>query len=403
MITLIQTPVPELNDDRLDPPIGLLSIATVLKNRGYSPQIVDLSGLNEDAWDFPESGFYGFSTYTASYHRTIKIKNLLRKKYPAATMIAGGPHATALPDEVIKEFDYVVVGEGEIVVPRILEYPDLVKPGIIQGEPIADLNKLPFLDYDMVDIESYNREFSDSLAFQIFTSRGCPFKCAFCSVEAWEHGRNVRFRTVKNVLAEMEALYKKYGKISFRFKDDLFSIRTGWLQEYAETTPGYPYSCNVRGNCPDSSIALLGNSGCEWICIGAESGSDEILSRMQKNLKASKTLETVHRAHDAGLKVLGWFIVGFPGERWETVYETVRLIEEAQFDKVVVYPLIPYPGTDVWKNADKYGIKIIDHDFSHYFYIHGNYESGYVYETKELSVELIKEMRDWVLSEIGDR
>ncbi len=122
---------------------------------------------------------------------------------------------------------------------------------------------------------------------------------------------------------------------------------------------------------------------------------------LNKNLKAAATLETVRLAHDAGLKVLGWFIVGFPGETWETLEETVKFINEAHFDKVVVYPLIPYPGTDVWNNAEKYGIKILDKDFSHYFYIQGNYEAGFVYETDELTPSLIKEMREWVIAQTG--
>jgi len=399
MIALIHTPVPELNDDRLDPPVGLLSIATVLRERGDSVRIVDLSGLPEGDWRFPDAKFYGFSTYTANYHRTVEIKNRLRGIFPRAAMIAGGPHATALPDEVIKDFDYVVVGEGEMVVPQILK--GQVGRGIIQGEPVQDLDKLPFLDYGMVDIETYDREFSGKFAFPIFTSRGCPFRCAFCSVGAWEHGHSVRLRSVDSVIEEMNGLAAMYGDVSFRFKDDLFSIRTDWLREYARKSPGYSYSCNVRGNCPSETIPLLTQSGCEWICIGAESGSDKMLSNMNKSLRSSATMETVHRAHDAGMKVLGWFIVGFPGEDWETVEETAQFINRAEFDKVVVYPLIPYPGTDVWNNREKYGLKIVDDDFSHYFYIHGNYEAGFVYETKHLTPSLIKEMRAWLISHTG--
>lgn len=400
-VCLIQSPVPELLDDRLDPPVGLLYMATLLNRYGEEALVVDLSGIPQEQWEqnIPDADFYGFSTYTASYHRTLRLLDRVRRVNPNAGTIAGGPHATARPAEAIGSFDHVVVGDGARAIVGIVS--GALGGGIIAGDPVVYLDELPYPDYGLVDIASYNREFEGKFAFPIFSSRGCPFRCAFCSASVTSCGSMVRRRTPENVVGEIESLRDEYGDVAFRFKDDLFGTSLPWLGSLAPILPDIEYSCNIRGNCRPEVLDVLRATGCKWVCVGAESGDNSILRAMNKGLVAEQTERTVREAKNRGMKVLGWFIVGFPGETWDSVKRTVELIERANFDKVVVYPLIPYPGTAVGDNPDAYGIRIVDRHYSHYFYIEGDYEAGFVYETDDLSPGLIREMRQYVIENLA--
>ena len=394
-ICLIQTPVPDLQDDRLDPPVGLL----YLVGDNDDTSIVDLSGMNSDSWreNIPEADIYGFSTYTANYYRTLVAKDVALQINPSAKTAAGGPHASALPREVIGDFDYVVVGEGEITFREIVTGE--LGEGIHVGKSTNDLDSIPFPNYSLVDFSSYSRRFQDKRSFPIFTSRGCPYRCAFCSTGHIA----IRRRSVENVLKEityLQAQYTDREDISFRFKDDLFAVDPSWLKDFAKRCPDIEYSCNIRSDCKPEAIRYLAESGCKWACLGLESGSDKILRMMQKGTTVDKARKTIGLLKSYGISVLGWFIVGFPGETWNTINETLDFIHEIELDKVVVYPLIPYPGTDLWNNRAKYGLRITDEDFSHYFYIHGNYEAGFVYETDELSPSIIRKMRDYIIGRI---
>lgn len=395
-ICLIHTPVPELQDDRLDPPVGLLYLATILNNKGWEVSVIDLSGISVGSWGdkIPKANYYGFSTYTANYHRTIVAKDLAKIVNPLALTIAGGPHATVLYGEVAKDFDYVVVGEGEITLPEILSQQ--YKPGVFYEMVVGDLDMIPFPDYSLVNFDSYTREFEGKKSFPIFTSRGCPYRCAFCTTTQ----KTIRRRSVDNVIEEIESLLCKYGDVSFRFKDDLFAIDVRWIKEFSEKCPDIEYSCNIRADCKPEVIKNIADSGCKWACIGFESGSNYILDRMNKLTTVDNARRTIRLLKDNDVKVLGWFIVGFPGETWNTIYETTEFIREMELDKVVVYPLIPYPGTEVYNNREKYGLRIIDQDFSKYFYIHGNYDAGFVYETDELSPGIIHDMREYIIGNI---
>lgn len=386
-ICFIHTPVPELLDDRLDPPIGLLSMATVLTLNGYDVKVLDLSGIPESEWDFPQAGWYGFDTYTASYNRTVRIKDMIKVLYPDAMTIAGGPHATVLPGDVYSEFDVVVTGEGEEVVEGILQGN---YNGIIRPNPV-DLNAIPDVDFSLIDMTSYNRKFQDKVSFSIFTSRGCPYNCGFCSGV-----RKYRRLPVERVVQHIVDLLDQYGNISFRVKDDLFASSGRWLKQFSEQVPDIEYSCNVRADMNPIVPGLLASTGCIWACIGIESGSDEILSNMGKRTTRQQNIDTIRILQAEGINVLAWIIVGYPGETWDTVRETVTMLQEAPPDRVTVYPLIPYPGTKVSQE-----VKIIDKDYSHYFYIHGNRESGFVYETEDLTVSEIKSMWEYVKYKVG--
>lgn len=392
-IVLIHTPVSELKDDRLDPPMGLLYIGTALK-RWYDVSIIDLSGIGINDYCIPPADYYGFSTYTANYDETLRIKETIQSRYPEGITIAGGPHASALPQEVIKDFDYVVVGEGEVIVLDILA-DKYEKGSIIKEEYQLNLDTIDYVDYSLVDINSYHRLIQGERALPIFSSRGCPYRCAFCNSFNGYHKRSP-----EHFVGEIESILGNYGNIRFRIKDDLFARDIDWLKDFVSIVPKIKYDCLSRAGYNPKVPELLKESGCSLVSIGIESGSNTILKSMNKGTTVGVNRQAIKGLKDAGIQTLTWMIVGFPGETWDTVKETVGFLNDSAPDIVTVYPLIPYPGTDVWNNPDKYGMRIIDKDFSHYFYIKGNYEAGYVYETDTLNPSIIQEMRQYMIDNI---
>ena len=154
-------PCNELQDDRLEPPLGLMSMATWLNRHGRETEIVDLSStpMPQSLANIPRADLFGFSTYTPTYHRTVEIMRELRRAHPKARMVAGGPHASSLPAAVLGDFDHVVVGEGEMALLRIVRALERGEelPRTIREPVIEALDRLPFPDYGLVDVYSYHR------------------------------------------------------------------------------------------------------------------------------------------------------------------------------------------------------------------------------------------------------
>jgi len=382
-------------DDRLEPPLGLLYIGTYAAIRGYPVEICDLAGVPQEDWELPEADYYGFVTYSTTYARTLTLLALARQVNPKATMIAGGPHASALPEKVIEDFDYVVVGEGEQALVEILSGD--VAPGIITGKPVMDLDLLPMLDYGLVDIDSYHRIVDGKRSFTLLSSRGCPYKCLFCNSLIMGGHKPLRFRSPGIVVDEMMAL-RAFGDVAYRFGDDLFGGERSWLDAFADNLAGadVTYRAFVRLNQCASPLFVqtLVETGCKHIAVGAESGSNLILKAMRKGLTKQVSREGIRRAKEAGLIVRTYWIVGFPGETWDTVRETVEFVDETRPDEFVVYPLIPYPGTPLYHDPERYGLLNIDQDFSKYFQICGDKHSEFVYDLENADRHELQAMKE---------
>lgn len=406
-VVFVQTPCYELEDDRLEPPLGLLYVATWLNNHNYQAQIVDLSSIPPGHWaDFiPSTDIYGFSTYTTTYHRTLDILQIVKRINPTAWTVAGGPHASALPEVVARDFDFVIVGEGEITLLHLLralnngESP----PRILSEPSIADLDTLPFPDYSLVDVHSYHRVVDGRPSLSILSSRGCPYRCVFCNSIIMGGNRHVRFRSAANVVEEIRELKANWGITSFRFQDDIFTLNLPRLREMTAMlrNEGITYRCFGRvDRCSREVTDLLYEGGCRHIAFGVESGSQVILERMQKGQIVDDIRQGIANAEASGLMVRVYLMVGFPGETWETVQETVDMMLECAPDEFAVYPLIPYPGTPLYQRPEAFGITAINPDFSQYFQVRRGRGTGYVFRTRDLDEEMIADMRAYIIERL---
>lgn len=407
-VVLIQTPCPELQDDRLEPPLGLLYLAGWLRQNGVSVCVIDLTSIPPQQWAnyIPRAEVYGFSTYTTSYHRTLEILKIAKTIEPMAWTVAGGPHASALPESVARDFDFVVVGEGETALLHLVQALEHRRslPAIWQEPPIADLDTLPFPDYTLVDVHSYHRIVDGQPSLSILSSRGCPYRCLFCNSIVMKKYRDVRFRSAANVAEEIRWIKAEWGIASLRFQDDIFTLN---LPRLRAMTPllhdaGITYRCFGRVDrcCPETAV-LLYEGGCRHIAFGVESGSDAILTKMHKDQTAADIRQGIANAKAAGLVVRVYLVVGFPGETWQTIQETVTLMQECGPDEFSVYPLIPYPGTPLYQQPEAFGITTVNPDFAQYFQISGQRGTGYVFRTSDLDEHLVADMRQYVIEQVS--
>lgn len=401
-VIFVNTPVFELNDDRLEPPLGILYLATYLQKNGFPCHICDLSGVLEKDWkEYLVSGdVFAFSTYSVTYRRTLNIRDMAKKLNPKALTIAGGPHVTAMPQECQNDFDVIICHEAEIALVELMQAiqkgGDI--PKIIAGTPMGNLDKLPFPDYTLVDLTSYTRTVEGAPSISLISSRGCPFKCPYCNSRVFMRGE-LRFRTAENVVAEMKQLMDIYNTKTFRFSDDLFTFSPKRVSEMCNAIKrlNVRYRVFARSCSITQEAALkLYESGCRHIALGIESMSDRMLQILDKKTTAEINRHALENAKAAGLKVRIYMLVGFPGETEELFEESLKNILACDFDEFIVYPFIPYPGTAVWHDPEKYGATL-DRDFSKYVQIGKDRGTCFAVTTKDFTPEDVKRRRQTMI------
>lgn len=410
-VCFIHTPCVQLRDDRLEPPLGLLYIATAVHAAGYRVEMVDLSANSPADLDrlIPDDfDVYGFSTYSVNYGLTCELAASVRLRNRSAILIAGGPHATALPADVAADgFDVVITGEGEISILDVLETitAGRTPESILRGKPADPLDNLPFPDYDFVDLNTYTREVDGHRCVSILSSRGCPYPCSFCNSNIMGAGKPMRYRTPGHVITEIRSIKRKYGIRHFRFQDDIFTINIKRMRELAPLLAEecITYRCFARINSFTPEMAqLVRSSGCAHVSFGVESGSPKLLSKhaMHKGQTPEQIRQALESAHAAGLTSRIFLIVGFPGETDETIDETLSLVKQCPWNEFAVYPLIAYPGTPLHDRPEEFGITYIDRNYTDYLQIGKNFRAGFTIRTTEFDEHKVREWRDRVIEEL---
>jgi len=358
-ICLVRCPSPFLIADRVFPPLGLMAVGTALKIKGHEVTIYD-GDLNFVPMDFE---YYGFGPTTPEYPYALDVKEKIDSK---AKVVIGGPHATFNPRLCLDDgFNCVVCGDGEMVVDRAFA-TDI--PLIVAKE--LSLDEYPMIDRTILDIKSYKYFLNGRLTTTIITSQGCPFKCGFCA----KNYKTVRFRSIENVIKEIEMLHYDFGYDALAFPEDMFILKKDRTEEICSHLKrlGIIWRCLVRADFlvryGDSFTKMMADSGCVEIGMGVESGSNEILAIANKG----ETVETIKSAiwmmKDKGIRVKGYFIVGLPGENKNTIEQTRMFLEEMNMDDIDIKIYQPFPGAPIWNNRENYDIQWDDIDFKKMFY-----------------------------------
>ncbi len=394
-ICLIYPQHPGSIQEKIDPPMGVLSIATVIRLNGYDVTVVDLIGETE--YRIPEADIYGISVCTPSVEETKKVARVCKSINAKAKIVVGGIHIAALPNEKMADVDAYVLGPGEQSFLNIIrDYPYL-------RESYTDRSiykTLPIIDRSFVNLDDYKRTVDGQRSLSMQTSRGCPFACSFCSEHLLNHC--VEYAPETLVQEEIRS-YSKLGYGGFFIYDDIFTMNkrrlAPILAAFKETNSIFDFHARV-GSTTREDLELIQQCGGNLCRIGTESFSSEILLGMNKRVTVQENIDFVKMVKDVGLTCRCFIIFGFPGENERTVDETLEGIERANPDQIMMATFIPYPGTDVFKNPGKYKIFNIDKDYSKYNLSNDDGLGEIIFESevtpKETLYRLQKKLYDYI-------
>jgi len=300
-------------------------------------------------------------------------KNLNKK----IIIVLGGPHVHLFPQETInlENVDFIIKGEGEIPFLNLLEALegrgelDSIKGLVYKKEkeiidnPIGDfiknLDELPFPDREILPIKKYNSLLSgDKVVTTMFTSRGCPYRCAFC--DRPHLGKKFRARSAQNVVDEMQECLS-LGIDEILVYDDTFTVdrqRTiNVCDEIIERGLKPIWDIRARVDTVDQEVLKkLKQAGCQRIHFGVEAGTEKILKILNKGITLKQVEKAFGWSKKAGIETLAYFMIGSPTETKEDILETIRFAKKLKPDYIHTTILTPYPATEIYQRALAEGV-----------------------------------------------
>ncbi|WEU41104.1 MAG: B12-binding domain-containing radical SAM protein [Candidatus Odinarchaeum yellowstonii] len=374
------------------PPMGLMYLTAVLRNKGFQVKLFDLTAIPTTPESFRKlvedynPDIVGFSIIADAVNTSMILAGVVKKVNPNCLVIGGGISPTFLYHEILSNcpyFDIIVRGEGEYALLEIVELADKnmlwsninnlkgvayrangvvkINEGVniikkLDELPIPDRSALTFnYTYQFGQLELSSKKFTT-----ILTSRGCPFQCRFCACSAFTQS-TYRARSPEKVLDEFEYIYSE-GYRQVLITDDHFFLtpkRTiSILKGLRERHIDMDIICESRVDFARSEVLKEAyKSGVKTIFYGMESGSQKILDYYQKKITVSQIYEAVEKTRNAGINmIVGSFMFGAPGETWEDMLLTVKLILSLDLDVPILNIVDVLPGTDLWFEAEKRGI-----------------------------------------------
>lgn len=370
------------------PPLGLASLAAFIRHHGYSVKIIDCCALNLTINNtIPiilsyDPQFVGITAATVSINKAALLAKALKEKKPDSSIIVGGSHMSALPEETMKvfiQFDVGVIGEGELTSIELLKTLDENKSlynikGIIFrengklkiNEPrpfIEDLDTLPFPAWDLLpDLTKFYRPscfgFKRLPVTSLITLRGCPMRCTFCSETPF--ARTCRMHSPEYVIDMMKFLQHRYGIRDLMIYDGTFVVGKERLIKLCELiikeNLNLVWSCNGRIDLMTREILkLMKRAGCWSIAYGIESGSQRILDFIQKDIDLAKASQILMWTKKEGILTKGYFMIGHPTENEESVRCTLNFILNNKLDILTINYFTPLPGTIDYERVNHYG------------------------------------------------
>lgn len=297
---------------------------------------------------------------TAQATRAYQLADEFRSR--GKTVVMGGFHASNLPEEALLHVDSVVVGEGELVWPRLLaDFQAGQLQKTYQADGLIDTTIIPPARREI--FKGSGHLFTNTIQ----TTRGCPFDCEFCSVTAF-YGRKYRKRPVEHVLAELQQL-RKANSFVFFVDDNIVADRQYSLPLFAGMKGmGLKWLSHAPIDFAEDQELLkaAGESGCVGMFVGFESLNQDSLVAMGKvTNKAASYLEYARQFRDNGIGILGSFVMGCDGDTPAVFDQTLRFCEDARLEAAIFPILTPYPGTKVRRRLEAEG-RIFNNNWQDY-------------------------------------
>ena len=374
-VTLINPP----QDTRYpQPPIGLALIAAILEKAGYTVNLLDANALQLNPQMIAErvvdTDVIGITAMTPTIGTALSIAHHIKQKTPHLKVIMGGPHVTLLPEETLttsNDIDVIIRGEGDVTIIDLLKSIENQQSlSSIEGisykqngkiihtldrTSIVDMNSLPYPAYHLLPWRKYKPHPPHGMALPfgaMVTSRGCPYHCAYCSKPVF--GSKFRAQSPERVVEEMVYLKEKFGVREIAFYDDSFTIDKQRVHAIADRIIAkklkIAWSCETRVNLVDKELlAHMKAAGCYVIAYGIESASPEIIKTIQKDTTIEQVEKAVRAHKEIGLQVIGYFMLGSPGETPQTIQQTINFAQKLKVDFAQFSITTPFPGTELYE------------------------------------------------------
>lgn len=366
-------------------PYWLCYAAGICIERGHKVELIDCITRKMSVADTvkavqkycPDYIMGEITTPTCFYdYETIKA---IKEGYPQGKIIIGGTHATALPEKVMAEcpqIDMIARQEYDFTLDEIMNAGSNLEGvqgityrcgGQIVSNPDRpwreNLDDLPFVSQvyaKFLDVNDYFYAFARKPMIQIFSARGCPFHCNFCSYPETMSGRCFRKRSVQNFVDELEYIAVKMPEIQEIFiEDDTFTVDRKRVIEICDEILRRKlqlvWSCNTRADLPLKVMEKMKAAGCRLLVVGYESGSQTVLDETKKGIRLEQSLEFAQNAKKLKLKVFGCFMIGLKGDNRSTIEETFRFAKKVYPDMCFFQQAVPFPGTGFYQWAKENG------------------------------------------------
>ncbi len=428
------------------PPLGLAMIAAVLKKERFSVKIIDSIVFNYSQEDIiniirkTNPKVIGITAVTPTYHRAKELVREIRKEFPEILTIIGGHHATILPSKVMEEtdFDIGVLGEGELTIVELInlyrknkfnyrKFVNNLKLKKIKGivfknkkgkaiinKPralIENLDELPYPARELLPMERYiplPNQYKKKPVVHMTAIRGCPYNCSFCSNNKI-FGKRIRARSPEKVVEEIKHVKEKYGAKEISFWDDMMTVNKDWMYKFCNllirdrvniTWTGYARVDSVD----EPLLRKMKQAGCWNLFFGYESGVQELLNNINKRITLKQIAETNRLCKKLDIEVRASFMIALPGETPELAKKTIAFAKKLNPDYSQFCITTPYPGTELYENANKYGTLM--EDFSKFniwepvFIPHGYKNQEEIREIEKLAMKQVYLNPRYVLSRI---
>lgn len=347
-------------------PLGVGFLISVLREAGHKVFFIDNymkpstaledGFLQENQIDYV--GIYANTICSRDTNRMIAFCDQLRKENLwNGKIMVGGPHTSVQPDSIHNGVDFIVQGEGEISILDIVEGRE--KNRIVQGKPVGDLDLLPMPAYDCFQDDLYwtrVEPLPDDPIYTMNTSRGCPFHCRFCSVKGiW--GKTFRAFSAERIVADIEKLIEDYGVKGIYFREDHFTFHKKRTRDFCnlllDKNINIKWFAESRVDVLDEEmVALMAKSGCKWLYLGCESGTQKMLDFYSKGVTLKQIEDAVALCKKYGVETYTSWIVGGPGETEEDIEATLKFIEKIKPTQAGKNVFMGLPGSDFYDDLE---------------------------------------------------
>lgn len=385
----------------VSPPLGLMYLGASVERAGHQCRIVDMESMQVGPDRLLEiiaeyqPDLIGITATTPVYANACDLAVFLKEKRPELPLVLGGVHATIVGRQAMEEcqaFDYEVVGEGENTLVELMEaLADGAGPAGIRGvihrekglivenppRPLeSDLDSLPSPARHLLDPDLFKHHLpgrGEIRYASLFTSRGCPFKCIFCSQHTM-YGRRMRWHGLDRVMDELEYIVKEQGIDHVIIMDETLTLNHRRTMEFCQAIHDrglkFTWEGWTRANTVDEELLrTMKAAGLVRLSFGIESGDPEILKVIKKEVTLDDLRQAYRIAGKVGIEMRGSAMLGHPHETKATAWRTIRFCRSIrELKQLFLNIACPYPGTELYEYAanGRGGMRLLTNDYSRY-------------------------------------